>query len=138
MEWYNQIDFVVFSLIGKFLMPSHLSDNERTKLLKTHINLYDEWKRLLGLFEEAQKAVVDYQRTRDNLELSSDPKKQKDRENAQREMEKRIKQRNSLFIQKEEAHKKFGDFDRQVERNHGNDFYELMIKKHQNGKTTWN
>jgi hypothetical protein len=115
-----------------------LNDKESTKLLKTHPALYGEWKRLQGECETAQKAVIDYQKTRDNLELISDPKKQKDREAAQRQMESKIQKRNKLYIQCGEAHKKFGDFHSEITRDHGGDFLEQLIQKAIAGKTTWN
>ncbi|MXQ54809.1 hypothetical protein [Shimazuella alba] len=47
--------------------------------------LYKEWKRLKEELETAQRAVVEHQGVRDSLELDYyDPKKQKERETAQR------------------------------------------------------
>jgi hypothetical protein len=114
-----------------------LNDRECTKLLKTHHTLHGEWQRLEGEYETARRAVIDYQKVRDKLELSSDPKKQKDREAAQRQMESMIKKRNTFYTQSGDAHKIFSDLHHQIERNHGLDFLDLLIQKANAGKTTW-
>jgi len=115
-----------------------LNDDECTKFLKTHYTLYNEWKRLEKEFETAQQAVRAYQPNRDELELNYDPKQKRHLAVAQREMDKRIKNRDTVYTQKSDAHKKFGDFHRQIEKDHGKDFLNQLIEKARSGKTTWN